>query len=113
MLQYAIVEIAGRQYKVEPNKQLVVDSLGDLKQFECDKILLKKEGDKLTFGDPYLKEKLTFTVLSTDRGPKVRVATYHAKANTRKVKGSRRVTSTIKLEEKSDKKAAETPREKK
>ncbi len=94
-MKYAVVEIAGRQYKVEPNKAFTVDSLGvETKNFECDKVLLLAN-DKLEVGNPYLKEKLNFEILENKREPKIRVATYSAKANTRKVRGSRRVVSKI------------------
>jgi large subunit ribosomal protein L21 len=95
-MQYAIVEIRGHQYKVTPESLLEVDFLGDVKSLDCDKVLLIADGDKLNIGEPYLKDKLTFEVLGTKQN-KIRVAKYHAKANTRKVTGSKRKTSVIKL----------------
>lgn len=103
-MQYAIVEISGRQYKVEPGRALSVDFLGDIKTLECDKVMLVSDGSKIELGKPYLKDKLTFDVLGFEKGKKIRVATYHAKANYRRVKGARRVTTTIKLQEDSVKK---------
>lgn len=103
-MRYAVVEIAGRQYKVVPNQPFTVDSLGEVKNFECDKVLLLAN-EKVEVGSPYLKEKLNFEVLENKKEPKIRVATYKAKANTRKVKGSRRAISKIVL------KMAETKKE--
>ncbi len=97
MLQYAIVEISGRQYKIEPGKNYKVDFLGEIKTFECDKVIAKNDDKGFTVGIPYLKDKLTFEVINASKEKKVRVATYKAKANTRKVRGSRRVLSSIKL----------------
>lgn len=97
MLKFAVVEIAGRQYKVSPDQKIMVDYLGDIKQLKCDKVLLRVDDSALSLGKPYLKDSLDFEVLDHKRGPKIRVATYHAKANTRKVKGSRRHTSTVAL----------------
>lgn len=96
-MNYIVVEIAGRQYKVNPGKPFLVDFLGDVKTFECDKVLLKSAGDKLEVGTPYLKEKAVFEVLESVRGEKIRVATYKAKANTRKVKGFRSLNSRVVL----------------
>lgn len=96
MLNYAIVEISGRQYKIEPGKSILVDSLGDIKNLDCDKVLLLSDDDKLSIGKPYLKEVLKFTVEEA-RGEKIRVAKFHAKANYRKVRGSRAYLSRIKL----------------
>lgn len=98
MLNYAIVEISGRQYKVVPNKSILVDFLGeDLKSLDCDKVLMLSDGEKIEIGDPYLKTKLTFEVMGAKRQAKIRVAKYHSKANTRKVIGSRATLSEIKL----------------
>lgn len=97
MIKYAVVEIAGRQYKVSPNQTITVDSLGDSSEFECEKVLLVSDGEKLEVGSPYLKNKLKFKVLETTKEKKIRVATYHAKANYRRVKGSRRHVSKVQL----------------
>lgn len=89
MFDYAICQISGKQYKVLPNQPLEVDWLGqDYKKIDAE-VLLLSEGSKIQFGTPYLKEKLTLEVLGTTRGEKIRVAKFHAKANFRKVTGSR------------------------
>ncbi len=99
MLQYAVVEISGRQYKIAPGETFKVDYLGDVKTLECDKIIAINSDKGFSVGAPYLKEKLVFEVLETIKEKKIRVATYKAKANTRKVRGSRRTMSTIRLVE--------------
>lgn len=105
-MKYAIVEILGRQYKVEPGKELLVDRLKASGKFECDKVLLLAEEGNISLGNPYLKEKLTFEVLEEIKGDKIRVAKFHAKANYRKVKGARALQTKIKLSEtKSEKKS--------
>ncbi len=101
MFKYAVVEIAGKQYKILPEKILLVDYLGEINTYECPKVLIKAEDDKVVLGNPYIeKEKVVFDVLSKQRQPKVRVATYHAKANTRRVVGSKKIMSQIKLQDK-------------
>lgn len=97
MAQYAIVEISGRQYKVEPNKDLLVDFLGEEKNFKTDKVILKSENGKVELGTPYLKETMTFDVIEPKVQEKIRVATYHAKANTRKVKGGKKIQTKLRL----------------
>lgn len=105
MFRYAIVEISGRQYKIQPNQDILVDHLGDTKEIKCSKVLMVADGDNLKMGDPYLKgEELTFEVLENYKEPKIRVATYKAKANYRRVIGSRRVVSKIRLKDGSVKK---------
>lgn len=102
MLRYAVVEISGKQYKVSPDQKILVDFLGDVKNFECDKVLVWADDKKLQVGSPYLKEKLKFKVLGTEK-EKIRVSTYKPKANYRKVRGSKKVLSQIKLQFDSEK----------
>jgi ribosomal protein L21 len=96
-MRYVVVEIAGRQYKVEPGKELLVNFLGDIKDFESDKVLMVADDKSVKIGAPYLSEKIKFDVLEAVRGKKIRVAIFHAKANFRKVKGSRSTMSKIKM----------------
>lgn len=105
MFKYLIAEIAGKQFMVFPGQEVRVPFLGEVSELECDKILLISEADKLQIGDPYLKDKQVFEVLKSVRGPKIRVATYKAKANYRRVVGSKAKMSLIKLKEATVKKA--------
>ncbi len=97
MLNYVIVEVSGKQYKIEPGKEYLVDLLETEKTFETDKILLESTNGNIKFGAPYLKKILKFEVLGSKSGDKIRVAKYSAKANYRKVKGSTPNFSRIKL----------------
>lgn len=89
MLNFAIVEISGRQYVVTPKKAFEVDAVPAGEKFKCEKVILTSTDGKLEVGTPFLKDSLTFDVLGEVKKKKVRVATYHAKANTRKVVGQR------------------------
>ncbi|MBI3485645.1 50S ribosomal protein L21 [Candidatus Daviesbacteria bacterium] len=99
MFKYAVVELSGRQYLIEPKKTFEVDFLGDKKTLECEKVLLISDDKGLNLGNPYLKQRLVFDVLETNKS-KIRVATYKAKANTRKAKGQVRTVSKIRLQDK-------------
>ncbi len=96
MFKLAVVEIAGRQYMVTPGMEFNVNSLGDVKALDCDKVLLVIDGTKISIGTPYLKEKISFEVLRSQRSRKIRVAKFHAKANWRKVYGARQLSSKLK-----------------
>ena len=85
----AVVEIAGRQYLIEPNSKIQVNFLGDIKEFVADKVLLLASDNGVEVGAPYLKDKIDFNVVGSVKGDKKRVSTYHAKANTRRTVGSR------------------------
>lgn len=106
MLRYAVVEIAGKQYKAEPEKIINVEINWIEKLLEVDKVLALANDDKLTLGNPYiLNKKIVFDVVGQERTAKIRVATYKAKANTRKVRGSRRKITKIKMQAKNREKA--------
>lgn len=89
MLNYAICEIGGKQYKVLPNIPFRVDYQGEeVKDLDVNVTLLVRDG-KLYLGKPYLKEKLTLKFVENNKGAKIRVSKYHAKANYRKTTGIR------------------------
>ena len=89
MLDYAICEISGKQYKVTPDKPIEVDLIVGLDKDLEVPVLLLSEGDKVKIGYPYLKDKLTLKYLDNVKGKKIRVAKFHAKANFRNVTGHR------------------------
>ena len=97
MLNYAVCEISGKQYKVVPDEALEVSLQKEGKDIEADVLLLSEDG-KLKIGKPYLKEKLTLKRLEDFKGPKVRVAKFHAKANYRRVTGYRSKLTKVVLE---------------
>ena len=88
MLDYAICEIGGKQYKFLPNQPLLVDLQDNSKPIEVG-VLMMVENNKVKLGKPYLKEKLNLKVLEEVKGEKIRVAKFHAKANYRRVTGIR------------------------
>lgn len=94
-MQYAICEINGKQYKVEPNKPLEVDLFGDGEKEIQAKVLLISKDNKVEVGTPYLKDELTLEVIENIKKEKIRVAKFHAKANYRRVKGFRKQVSRV------------------
>lgn len=95
MIKYAVVQIGSRQYLVEPNKPFLVDYQGEIKELICEKVLLISDGKEVEVGKPFLEDKISFTLVETIKQPKIRVATYKAKANTRRVKGIRPLKSKL------------------
>ena len=72
---YAIVEIAGKQYKVEKDMTVNVNKLEDSKEKDLtiEKVLLCVNGEKVLIGQPYLKNvEITASVLKNFKGKKVR-----------------------------------------
>ncbi len=77
---FAIVEIAGQQFKVEKNRYVYVHRLqaeeGATVHFE--KVLLVNDADNTTVGSPYVAgKKVTVKILSHLKGDKVVV--FHKK----------------------------------
>jgi large subunit ribosomal protein L21 len=71
---YAIVEIAGQQFKVEEGRKIFVHRLEaeEGKQLEFDKVLLIEDEGKITIGEPTIKDAFVEgRVLDHMRGDKV------------------------------------------
>jgi large subunit ribosomal protein L21 len=71
---YAIVEIAGQQFKVEEGRKVYVHRLSDEegKSVDFDKVLLLDDGNNVTVGTPTVDgAKITAKVVSHMRGDKV------------------------------------------
>ena len=71
---YAIVEIAGQQFKVEPGKKIFVHRLEveEGKKVEIGKVLLLEDDGVITIGDPIIKDAvIEGTVVDHVRGDKV------------------------------------------
>ncbi|OGE19688.1 50S ribosomal protein L21 [Candidatus Daviesbacteria bacterium RIFCSPLOWO2_02_FULL_41_8] len=95
MLNYAVCEIAGKQYKIIPGRAFEIDLQKESgKDLEVNVLLLSEDG-KLKIGSPYLKEKLALTRLEDGKGKKIRVSKFHAKANYRRTIGFRSKTTKV------------------
>jgi large subunit ribosomal protein L21 len=71
---YAIVEIAGQQFKVEQGKKIFVHRLEaeEGKQVEFDQVLLIEDEGKITIGEPIIKDAVVEgKILDHMRGDKV------------------------------------------
>lgn len=96
MLNYAICEVNGKQYKVLPNTPLKIDYQGEGGKDVEAKVMLLVKDEKLQLGKPYLKEKLILKFVENGKSAKIRVSKYHAKANYRRTVGIRpKYTSVI------------------
>lgn len=95
MLNYAVCEISGKQYKVIPGQSFEVSLQKPGDNIEAN-VLLLSEDDKLQIGKPFLKEKLTLKRIEDIKGEKIRVSKFHAKANFRKTRGYRsKITKVV------------------
>ena len=98
---YAIVEIAGQQFKVEKDKKLFVHQLdakeGDSVDFE--KVLLVDNDGAVTVGTPTVNgAKITAKVLAHVQGDKVIVFKKKRRKTYRKKNGHRQQFTQIQVE---------------
>lgn len=99
---YAIVEISGKQYKVEKDATLNVDKLDKNANDELviDKILMVSSDDKVLIGQPYLKNvKITAKVIGDIKGEKVRGIKFGKRKRYERTLGHRQNYSQIKISE--------------
>ncbi len=100
MDKYAIVKLAGKQFKVSEGDEFAVDRLETEpgKKFTVDEVLLIKDGDKVELGTPLVKDaEVEFQVEDEYRDKKIRVAKFKAKSRYRRVKGHRQHKSKVKV----------------
>ena len=98
MPKFAVVKAGGKQYLVKKDDEIVVDHLNgkDNSNGELETLaIFDTDKEKAILGTPILKEKIKIKILKNLKGDKIRVAKFHAKANYRRVKGSRAQLSRI------------------
>ena len=96
---YVLIEFLGKQYKAEEGASLKVDKIDAEPGTEVniDKVLLVS-GENVTVGSPYVQgAKVTATVESHGRDPKIVVFKYKPKKDYRRTKGHRQQYSVIKI----------------
>jgi large subunit ribosomal protein L21 len=99
---YAIVDIAGQQFKVEKGKKVFVHKLagkaGDEVSF--NRVLLISKDDKVNVGAPYLPDALVLAqIVSQLRGDKVLVFKKKRRKGYQKLNGHRQYFTEILIED--------------
>lgn len=98
---FAIVTIAGQQFKVEEGQELFVHRLeateGDRLSF--DQVLLIDKGGDVSVGTPILSAKVDATVLGHQKGDKVIVFKKKRRKGYRVKNGHRQQFTKIKIEQ--------------
>jgi large subunit ribosomal protein L21 len=97
---YAIVEIAGQQFKVEEGKKIFVHRLEaeNGKKVEFDQVLLIEDNDKIVIGEPVIKDALVEgKILEQLRGDKVIVFKKKRKKGYRIKNGHRQYFTQVEI----------------
>lgn len=98
---YAIVDIAGQQYKVEKSKKLKVHRLEaeEGKHVELDKVLLVSDGKTISVGTPTVDGfRIAAKVLSHGKGDKVLVFKKKRRKGYQKLNGHRQYLTELWIE---------------
>jgi len=98
---YAIVDIAGQQFKVEANRKVFVHRLAaeEGSSVEFEKVLLIDNNGKLSIGAPVVAgAKVTAKVLSHLKGDKVIVFKKKRRKGYKKKNGHRQYLTQIQIE---------------
>ena len=98
---YAVVEIAGQQFKVQKDQKIFVHRLAAEAgaNVEFDKVLLVDNGGKISLGAPAINgAKVTATVNEHVKGDKVIIFRKKRRKGYRKKNGHRQQFTKIKIE---------------
>lgn len=98
---YAVVETGGKQYKVAEGQVLEVEKLpveaGET--LELDRVLMVSKDDQIEVGTPTVPgAKVVAKVLGEEKGDKVIVFKYKAKARYRRKTGHRQIHTRLAIE---------------
>ena len=98
---YAIVEIAGQQFKVEKDQQIFIHRLDaeEGAKVDFEKVLLVENDGKVNVGAPAVEgAKVTAKVVSHVKGDKVLVFKKKRRKGYKKLNGHRQVFTQITIE---------------
>jgi len=98
---YAIVEVAGKQYKIEEGRYIEVDLLGlePGADFTIENVLLVSDGEKSQIGQPTIAgASVKAKVLSNFKDKKVIVFKYKRKKGYRRKQGHRQQYTRLQIE---------------
>lgn len=101
-MEYAIVEISGRQFWIEPGKYYDVNQLSVVlgKEITFNRVLLWQRKGTLSIGQPYLEKVIiTGKIVKHFRGKKTLVYKMRPKKKTRRKQGHRQALTRILVEQ--------------
>lgn len=97
---YAVIKTGGKQYRVTEGQTLKVEKLEveEGASVEFDTVLMVADGDRIQVGTPYLEgARVTATVESQGRGPKIRIVKFRRRKHYRKTQGHRQSFTELRI----------------
>lgn len=101
-MQYAVIRVGGKQYKVAKGDTILVDLLPLEKDgiFSIDEVMLLGGNGNSKVGRPFVEgAKVKAKVLEHRKGKKIRVAKYKAKVRYRRISGFRSLQTVVRIED--------------
>ena len=99
---YAVVEIAGQQFKVEKGDQILAPSLaGDIgEELQFDKVLLTSDQADVRIGNPIVEgAQVKATILKSERGHKIIVFKKKRRKGYKVKKGHRQNYTRLRIDD--------------
>ena len=100
---YAIIKDGGRQFKVEVDKRLEIDYRGELEPgtiIEFTEVLAVGGEENIRIGQPTVAgAKVVAEVVSAVKGPKLVVAKFRRRKNSKRKTGHRQIYTLVKINE--------------
>lgn len=99
---YAIVQSGGRQYRVQPGDQFLVERLPVEagQQIALEEVLLVVGDKGAKIGTPVVKgARVVTTVVAQEKGPKIRIFKYRPKQRYRRRAGHRQAYTRLRVDE--------------
>ncbi|MGQ0545327.1 MAG: 50S ribosomal protein L21 [Betaproteobacteria bacterium] len=99
---YAVIKAGGKQYRVEPGKQLRVEAIAAEvgAPVSFDEVLLVGAGDAVKVGAPLVAgAKVKATVLSHGRADKVRIFKLRRRKHYQKSQGHRQSYTEVRIDD--------------
>lgn len=98
-MKYAVLSQNGKQYKVTEGEEILIDGNKTGSKIEFSDILLVVDGDKVKIGKPKVSGgKVDAKIIALEKGEKIDVVKYKAKARYRRHLGFRPQYTRIKIE---------------
>lgn len=100
---YAIIKDGGRQLKVEVDKKLMIDYRGELEagtEIELTEVLAIGKDENVQIGQPTVAgAKVVAEVVSEAKGPKLVIAKFRRRKNSKRKTGHRQIYTLVKIKE--------------
>ena len=98
---YAVIKTGGKQYRVAPGENIKIESLeADVgATIVLDQVLMVADGEAVKLGTPTVTgAKVSATVVSHGRGPKIRIFKMRRRKHYQKTQGHRQNYTEIRVD---------------